>query len=526
MVLNANNSNDLQIKISVIIPIYKATKYLESLLESVCGQTFGDIEIICVLDGPDEEAENILHEFEEKDRRVHVIVQEHGGAGAARNNGMRNASGKYLMFLDADDQYKESLLEKLYTKAEETGADVTMCSYTHENHWLNTKRQNIGYDYARFAEKEATDPSEVEDLYSSFTRMTYNKLFRKELIDNNDLSFMETNTLNDNFFVTAAVTCANKIAVIKEDFLTKREHINENSISETRDAYPEEFFLVMEKIKDWLQEKGLWEKYKDTYCGYFGQVAHWHARHGINDRFIDEMAKTLSTDTIWCEMGNDELVECLNLNTDKMSLRQQKLQAEVDFFSDKDNQGTKKDLEMTKNEIAVISEIRNRLKTEYGRDLDKHEERPAKGIAGILHHTQKRDSVKKVIEIDDVVAAGHLTTGSHALVFFLPVPVESKSVKIEDISIAVRADGYYPFARSEENGNRYTKLGIGKTHIYGGDEPIRKEEVRLIAAYVSKGVGIRIEIIFEHQLCKDKKGTPATNNIPVSVVISGKIREE
>lgn len=91
------------IKVSVIIPIYNVEKYLRQNLESVAKQTLKEIEVIMVDDGSTDSSAEIAKEFAEKDSRFIYVLQENGGAGAARNNGLSRAKGKYLSFLDSDD---------------------------------------------------------------------------------------------------------------------------------------------------------------------------------------------------------------------------------------------------------------------------------------------------------------------------------------------------------------------------------------------------------------------------------------
>ena len=98
-------------KVSVILPVYNAGKYLHQCMDSIVNQTLKDIEIICVDDGSSDNSLEILRQYAEKDERVKVIAQANGGAGAARNNGLRAATGEYLSFLDSDDFFELDMLE-------------------------------------------------------------------------------------------------------------------------------------------------------------------------------------------------------------------------------------------------------------------------------------------------------------------------------------------------------------------------------------------------------------------------------
>ena len=104
-------SNDIP-AVSVIIPVYNAAEFLKDGLNSLLKQTLREIEIICVDDGSTDGSLVILKEFEKADARIRVIHQENQGAGAARNNGMDVARGKYLAFLDADDFFEKNTERK------------------------------------------------------------------------------------------------------------------------------------------------------------------------------------------------------------------------------------------------------------------------------------------------------------------------------------------------------------------------------------------------------------------------------
>ena len=102
-----------EIKISIIMPVYNAEKYLCEALDSVRNQTLKEIEIICVDDGSTDRSVEILSEYQKKDSRIKVLHQTEPSAGAAlaRNLGLQEARGEYLSFLDADDLFEPDLLE-------------------------------------------------------------------------------------------------------------------------------------------------------------------------------------------------------------------------------------------------------------------------------------------------------------------------------------------------------------------------------------------------------------------------------
>lgn len=113
------------VKVSVIIPVYNTEKYLRKCLDSVCGQTLSDIEIICINDCSTDGSLQILQEYAANDNRIKLIdFEKNQGAATARNKGLDIAQGEYIGFVDSDDWIDLDFYEKLYQKAIETGADV------------------------------------------------------------------------------------------------------------------------------------------------------------------------------------------------------------------------------------------------------------------------------------------------------------------------------------------------------------------------------------------------------------------
>ncbi|MDR3234868.1 MAG: glycosyltransferase [Planctomycetaceae bacterium] len=112
-------------KVSVIIPVYDVGDYVRRCLDSVCGQTLQDIEIICINDASPDRSIDILREYEAKDPRVKVIdFPQNQGVAAARNAGLDAASGEFIGFVDPDDAVDLTFFESLYNKAKKTGADI------------------------------------------------------------------------------------------------------------------------------------------------------------------------------------------------------------------------------------------------------------------------------------------------------------------------------------------------------------------------------------------------------------------
>lgn len=112
--------------VSVVVPVYNVEKYLRECLDSICGQTLKNIEIICVNDGSTDGSLAILEEYASRDSRMRIISQENRGLSAARNAGLSVARGKYIYFMDSDDVSPQGSLGKMFAEMEKNSLDVLL----------------------------------------------------------------------------------------------------------------------------------------------------------------------------------------------------------------------------------------------------------------------------------------------------------------------------------------------------------------------------------------------------------------
>lgn len=115
-----------QYLVSVVIPIYNTEKFLAKCLDSVINQTFKYLEIICINDGSPDNSLQILEEYQKKYDRIKIINQNNQGVSAARNNGIENANGEYIFFLDSDDYIDLNFFEIFYKNAKDNNSDLVI----------------------------------------------------------------------------------------------------------------------------------------------------------------------------------------------------------------------------------------------------------------------------------------------------------------------------------------------------------------------------------------------------------------
>ncbi|MBQ3641790.1 glycosyltransferase family 2 protein [bacterium] len=130
--------------ISVIIPVYNVAPFLKRCLDSITNQTLSDIEIICINDCSTDNSLDILNEYALKDRRIKLInLLKNQGAAVARNNGIKNAQGEYISFVDSDDTIDINFYEELYKKAKKNNTDIVKGGLIRHNPDGTTEEGNI-----------------------------------------------------------------------------------------------------------------------------------------------------------------------------------------------------------------------------------------------------------------------------------------------------------------------------------------------------------------------------------------------
>lgn len=212
--------------VSVIMPVYNAEKYLREALDSIIGQTYINLEIICVDDGSTDSSPQILEEYKAKDKRIVVYRKENSGAGAARNYGLERATGDYLYFFDSDDIAKNCLIEKALAKAIKTDADiVAFDAFTFENDDLDRTSLKKGYNrnILEDFEKETFSYKDFPNKILSIVNIVpWNKLIKREIVVKNHVRFDEISSSDDLTFSVMCSAVAEKIAVMKETLLYYR----------------------------------------------------------------------------------------------------------------------------------------------------------------------------------------------------------------------------------------------------------------------------------------------------------------
>lgn len=255
------------IKISVIMPIYNAYDYLRPAVESVLDQTVSEIELICVDDGSVDHSLDILKEYQQKDSRIKIITQDNRGPARARNVGLENAVGEFVIFLDADDFFEPVLLEELYACAVEKDLDIAISKYDIYNSKKAVFQENPGSPkLSIFNGGAVTSKNEhPDDILESTTGSAWNKLFRHSFIKEKSLYFLEDVMMfEDVFFTVIALAFAERVSLVPKVLVHHRIY-NDQSRARHFKRYYSQVPEVYLKIKEFLMKGGMYEPLSKGY---------------------------------------------------------------------------------------------------------------------------------------------------------------------------------------------------------------------------------------------------------------------
>ena len=217
-------------KVSVVVPIYKVERYLGNCIESLIGQTLKDIEIILVDDGSPDNCPSICDEYAAKDGRIKVIHKPNGGVSAARNDGLKAATGEYILFCDSDDWMELDAFEVLYEAATTNDSDIAIGD-------VYMTYGDGGNKYVKFYKDGFTtlDRSYITELIKADIYRTYcpmppaegaafgyggpwNKLVKRELLIKNVIEFdLRVKGIFDDILYTAHILAdAEKVTYVQK----------------------------------------------------------------------------------------------------------------------------------------------------------------------------------------------------------------------------------------------------------------------------------------------------------------------
>ena len=270
---------DISVKISTIIPVYNAEKYIEKCLDSILNQSFKDIEVICINDGSTDGTLKILENYSNKDNRINIINTENHGQGHARNIGINQANGEYISFVDADDWLDLNAYELLYNKSKLNNLDMLFFQMVNYEDLSGELVYSDSYDHKCFVDS-------IGDLDTIFNQEDFfnytflipvcpvSKLYKTSFLKNNDIKFPEGLMFEDNIFHYKSYFLGDRFGFLNQHLYFRRRH--DDSVTKKFTEKQFDIIEVSNLIINLFIELGIYDKYKDKVINHtFMIVLEW-----------------------------------------------------------------------------------------------------------------------------------------------------------------------------------------------------------------------------------------------------------
>ena len=280
--------------VSIIMPVYNVEKYLERCMNSVTRQSFPQnrYEIICVNDGSTDNSLKILQDFAKVHKNIKIITTKNGGPAAARNKGIKQALGKYILFVDSDDFVALNSLEVLYNYAETHNSDVVVFDFYRDIPGTQNPKIRHQQQIASFYKDRQFNAETAEDFVYRFIPMApWNKLYLTDLI--RDIKFPTDTRFDDIPFWIDVYTSAKRINYLP--FVLYYYDISrETRLTASQDKRVFDVFVTYNTSRKILEKSGYFEKFKyilyahtvNSFINYLKAV-----NEDLREDFINEIKK-------------------------------------------------------------------------------------------------------------------------------------------------------------------------------------------------------------------------------------------
>lgn len=262
-------------KVSVIIPVYNLFNYISKCISSIISQTHKDLEIIIINDGSTDNSISEINRLASTDNRIIVIDKKNEGVSVARNIGIKQATGKYIMFVDGDDWIDHDMVAKLVNKAEETNSDYVGGGFIFEDPNINKRRFSPdGFSPVTFKDKDILkNYLSGKYIWSS----VWGGIYLLETINKNNVRFIpEIKYAEDVFFTINFMAFAKKVIICEDHFY----HVLVRSSSVTRNCIHElDKSKKKPDVEKFLKGNNLWDEYEEYYKAWFVRFSNYELYH-------------------------------------------------------------------------------------------------------------------------------------------------------------------------------------------------------------------------------------------------------
>lgn len=247
------------VPISVIVPVYNVYEWIDKCMESLIGQTFSEFEILLINDGSTDESGKKCEEWAVKDNRIRYISKKNEGLAVTRNLGLKESKGKYIVFVDSDDWVEPRFLELLYSKIEETGADIVECDFWRYDN--NTGGKTYRACYGRMGIEYSL---EEHMIYGQ--TMAWKYISKKSLWTENGIEMPDCMSASHGVYALL-LALSNKVVNIRKPLYYYRR-FRKGSILDTNGKCGNQKGVLGISALDYLvrgfEQCGLCDQYRDT----------------------------------------------------------------------------------------------------------------------------------------------------------------------------------------------------------------------------------------------------------------------
>lgn len=301
-------------KVSVIVPVYNIKEYLVECLQSLVNQTLKEIEIVLVNDGSTDGSDLICAEYAQKYSNIKYVSQQNQGQSVARNNGLKVASGEYILFVDSDDYISESALEKLYSIATSLSVDIVVGDMLNEEELIkgNPDFRKVGEEDNPIAVTEFVKLCLEKNAYDI---VPWLRLVKKSYLTDNNITFLEGCYYEDQEYSLKLFTQSNGMAVkIRFPFYYYRMQRAGSTTTYTTLKMSTDFLKVIDSMQKYatsLDKSKIDIAVKILGIAYYHFVQVWLKQHTKNQediyqKFI-ELINDCSLSTLAVKSLNENL---------------------------------------------------------------------------------------------------------------------------------------------------------------------------------------------------------------------------
>lgn len=280
--------------VSCIIPIYNAEPYLNEFFDSLMNQTFQNFEIICVDDASTDLSMSIISEYQKQRDIVLIENKTRSGAACSRNKGLEAASGDYVIFLDCDDILHPEMLGRMYECCRKNDADIGIC---YLECFVDNKRIPIAH-----MEKNRKmipgypvieNPARLESIFQIIMHASYDKMVRRKLLLQNDITFQDLPCTNDLFYSCSCVLCSCKIVFIDKVLYFIR-YKREGSITTTWFRKKDFICEALDAVFDFALGKGIYKLVQKSFIDKAIKDI-YNGLERFSEVYLDETVNKLKT---------------------------------------------------------------------------------------------------------------------------------------------------------------------------------------------------------------------------------------